>query len=347
MTLVLYFLFIILIFSAPIAYKNGLDSIPPIILAFYRQLGATPILEIIGLFTEGVFPHRKDFIWFALIGISGIFVNQTFYILSIYYSGALLATILQLLATPLTAGLAILIKLEKFSIFKILGISCSVIGAALMAGLSGLSVDKSKLTGMILAIVQAFFVAFFVVFSKKKLLSIYPSITVTAGIHVASLPFMTITCFILQRDFSKYVVTKEAALPILYSVLFHSVAAYLLLMFVNSRLDASMVSAFGTLNPLFGCLLSVLILKEKFELKDILGGLLILSGLSIVVFQRLKESKKDNSIKEDEGIDLEVIKDDDESEEEIDLHQDINGESPFKEVLENSTDDSKDLSDDK
>lgn len=329
-------------FSAPIAYKSGLNSIPPIILAFYRQLGATPILEIIGLFTDGIFPHKRDFLWFALIGISGIFINQTFYILSIYYSGALLATILQLLATPLTAGLAILIKLEKFSIFKILGITLSVLGAALMAGLSGLSVDKSKLTGMLLAISQAFFVAFFVVYSKKRLLSKYPSITVTAGIHVASLPFMTITCFILQRDLTKYVITKEAILPILYSVLFHSVAAYLLLMFVNSRLDASMVSAFGTLNPLFGSLLSVIILKEKFELKDILGGLLILSGLSLVVFQRFRESKKEKELEEKEdGIDLEEMNGDEETEKDMEVQDEINGDTSFKEVhISSSSEDS-------
>lgn len=278
----------------------------PVVFAFFRQLGATPILEIIALIKEGVFPEVRDFKWFVLVGISGVFMSQFLYVLAIYFSGALLATILQLLNTPLTAGLSILMKVEKFAILKIIGISCSVIGAGVMTGLGTISLDRNKVIGMVLAIIQGFFVAFFVVFSKKKLLWKYPSLTVTAGIHVSSIPFMTIACFSLERDISKFVPPKSALLPIGYAILFHSVSAYMLFMFANSRLDPSIVSAFGTTNPLFGSILSVIVLHEKFETKDIIGGLLILSGLGCVLFQRFRDSKAEK-LQNDIEIDLKEI----------------------------------------
>lgn len=177
-------------------YKVGLHNTPPLVLSFWRQLFATPLLVVAAGFIDRTIPEQADHGWFMLIGLFGVFLNQTMYTFAIYYCGASLASILQLLNTPSTAGLAILVGLERMTLFKGLGLMGAMAGAVLMVAVgkpSSVAVDRTL--GIVISLVQSCFIAAWVVIAKKYLYHKYSPTTVAAGMHVTGLPYIIMACF--------------------------------------------------------------------------------------------------------------------------------------------------------
>ena len=278
-------------------YKVGLRGITPVVLSFYRQLFATPILAAVSAGVDRSMPHRSDYGWFMLIGLFGVFLNQTMYTFAVYYAGAALASILQLTNTPSTAGMAILVGLEKFTWYKGAGLLGAVSGAAIMVSAGKATEAAANRTlGIVISLVQAMFIAFWVVIAKKYLYGKYSPTTVAAGMHVTGLPWIIMAAFSLYGfsgvgGWETFKLDTTGIWVVVFAFLFHSVIAYLCLNFANSKLDASICATFGTLNPLFGTLSGVLILGETVGAADVTGGLLILAGLGCVVYQRYLDGK--------------------------------------------------------
>lgn len=280
----------------------------PIVLSFYRQLFATPVLVGVSAVVDRRLPDQSDNGWFILIGMFGVFLNQTMYTYAVYYAGAALASILQLTNTPSTAGMAILVGLEKFTLYKGAGLLGAVAGAVLMVA-AGKPTDAAanRTLGIVISLVQAMFIAGWVVIAKKYLYGKYSPTTVAAGMHVTGLPYIIMCAFALYGfsgpgGWEVFKLDSTGVWVIVFAFLFHSVIAYLCLNFANSNLDASICATFGTLNPLFGTLAGVLILGETVGAADVIGGLLILAGLGCVVYQRYLDGK----IAKAKGKDLEA-----------------------------------------
>jgi len=285
-----------------VVYKVGLRGITPIILSFYRQLFATPILAGVCAGVDRAMPDRSDHVWFILIGLFGVFLNQTMYTYAVYYAGAALASILQLTNTPTTAGMAILVGLEKFTWYKGAGLLGAVSGAAIMVSAGKPTEAAANRTlGIVISLVQAFFISFWVVIAKKYLYVKYSPTTVAAGMHVTGLPWIIMAAFSMfgfsgPGGWESFKLDTTGIWVVVYAFLFHSVIAYLCLNYANSTLDASICATFGTLNPLFGSLAGVLILGETVGPADVIGALLILTGLGCVVYQRYLDGRMAKTI---------------------------------------------------
>lgn len=66
--------------------------------SFIRDAGCFPVLMMAARVFEGplVYPHRlKEWLFFAALGFTGMFVGQVMYLLAIYYSSANIASIYQ------------------------------------------------------------------------------------------------------------------------------------------------------------------------------------------------------------------------------------------------------------
>lgn len=279
-------------------YKVGLKDTDPIILSFYRQIFATPILVLVSVGVDRSLPDSRDNGWWILIGLCGVFLNQTMYTYAVYYAGAALASILQLTNTPTTAGMAILVGLEKFTWYKGAGLMGAVTGAVIMVA-AGKATDaaRNRTLGIIISLVQAMFIAAWVVIAKKYLYIKYSPTMVASYMHVAGLPWIIMAAFSMYGfsgpgGWEMFKLDTTGIWVVVYAFLFHSVVAYLCLNYANSNLDASICATFGTLNPLFGTLSGVLILKESVSVADVIGGLLILAGLGCVVYQRYLDGRK-------------------------------------------------------
>lgn len=283
--------------SASVVYKVGLQGMSPIILSFYRQLGATPILVAVSAGVDRSMPERMDYGWFILIGVFGVFLNQTMYTYAVYYAGAALASILQLTNTPTTAGMAIICGLEKFTWYKGAGLLGAVGGAAIMV-IGGKPTDAAanRTLGIVISLVQAIFISFWIVIAKKYLYVKYSPTIVAAGMHVTGLPWIVMAAFSLfgfsgSAGWDTFKLDYTGIWVVVFAIFCHSAIAYLCVTYANANLDASICATFGTLNPLFGTICSVMILGETVGIADILGGLCILAGLCCVVYQRYLDSK--------------------------------------------------------
>lgn len=292
---------------------------PPVILSFYRQLFATPILVAVSAGVDRSLPERQDWGWFILIGLFGVFLNQTLYTYAVFYAGAALASILQLTNTPTTAALAIMVGLERFTWYKGAGLMGAVGGAVVMVA-AGKPTDAAanRMLGIVISIVQAFFIAAWVVIAKKYVYVKYSPTAVAAGMHVTGLPWIIMLAFSMfgfhagpGEGWDHFVLDRTGIWVVVFAFLFHSVVCYLCVNFANSNLDASICATFGTLNPLFGTICGVIILGEAVGPADIVGGLLILAGLGCVVYQRYLDGKKAKSI-DTENVPAETIPDSDE-----------------------------------
>lgn len=270
---------------------------PPVILSFYRQLGATPILAAVSAGVDRSVPEKSDAGWFILIGVFGVFLNQTMYTYAVYYAGAALASILQLTNTPTTAAMAIIVGLEKFTWYKGAGLAGAVGGAVIMVA-AGKPTDAAanRTLGIVISLVQAVFISFWIVIAKKYLYVKYSPTTVAAGMHVTGLPWIIMMAFSLYgfngpSGWETFKLDTTGIWVVLFAIIFHSSVAYLCVTYANSNLDASICATFGTLNPLFGTICGVVLLGESVGIADIFGGLFILAGLCCVVYQRYIDSK--------------------------------------------------------
>lgn len=62
-----------------------------------------------------------------------------------------------------------------------------------------LDFTSERSIGIIILFIQCFFVATYLIMSKR-LLEKYPPVTVTAAVYVTGMPFMAVTAFITQRE---------------------------------------------------------------------------------------------------------------------------------------------------
>lgn len=89
-------------------------------------------------------PPRSEWGWLSLVGFLGVYLNQLLFAIGVYNAGAIIAAIMQLAVSPTTTALAILLKMEKFSILKIVGIILSTIGSLIIIDFSNFSISSGS-----------------------------------------------------------------------------------------------------------------------------------------------------------------------------------------------------------
>jgi uncharacterized membrane protein len=136
--------------------------------------------------------------------------------------------------------------------------------------------------------------------------------------YVAGMPFMAITAFIVEPIESFAIDLHGLGIwAILYAVVAQSIIGYLLLAFANSRMESSIVSAFGPVNPLSATTAATIILGETVGAQEVIGSIIIIAGLALVTYQRYIEQREADAAamaaSTPEGVTVENPEDDGES----------------------------------
>jgi drug/metabolite transporter (DMT)-like permease len=84
------------------------------------------------------FPDKKDLPRIALLGLTGMFGNQFFFILGLSWTNSTIASAVNQFQPIAASMMAIVIGLERFLWLKLLGVVVCVSGALLMIGLDNL-----------------------------------------------------------------------------------------------------------------------------------------------------------------------------------------------------------------
>ncbi|MFH0796224.1 MAG: EamA family transporter [Candidatus Omnitrophota bacterium] len=258
---------------AQIAVNRGAH---PVLLSFIRFLVASLVLGlVIILGGTKLRVKKKDWLYFFILGLVGIFGMSTFVFYSLKYTSATSSSIL-MNANPIFMGLlAFLILREKILFREVLGIILGFIGCwMVVARFGGVPLN---LKGNLLAITGALFWAFYSLLGKKFGLIDRYGATVSTFLAISS---GTILLFLFLL-FSRIPLAqgKDAWLIGTYLGIVPTAVGFSLWFYALKNLKTIFCGALQFLAPLTTGLISVFWLKESISLSLVIGGVLIAAGI--------------------------------------------------------------------
>lgn len=258
--------------------KAALDEFPPLLLMSMRFFIAGLIL----VWFVPIPRHcLKDLFWISLVG-STVQYGLTFTGLSMI--DASLGGIIVQLEVPFSVLLAVIIFRERPGLLRIIGMTVSFIGIALIAGKPGLS---GQLEGILLTASGALVWAIGQIM-YKRISSQIDGLTGIAWIGVIAAPQMLIGSMIFETGQVDALMNASWVgwASVVYLGLIMTVVGYGIWFTVLARNPVSHVMPVLLVLPVFTVLFSVLLLGERPSLEVLLGGVTILAGVSLIVFSK-------------------------------------------------------------
>lgn len=263
--------------SSFIATKITYQSFSPILLCLIRFAISTLLLFVYRLFqknrTHVEKKDRKNIILSAILGISIYYVLEN---IGLSYTSASMTSLIEAAYPALTVLVGIFIYHEKTNKRILCGIAISIIGVVILTGFS--NSESGNMLGNILLLADGILWGFYN-YLVQRIPDRYDSITVTfyqmlyGTIGLVPLLFLETPVCVN--------VTPAVIAAVLYLAAGCSVAALLLYNYGLKGLSASHASALMNVMPIFGILLSALILHETITLNQIIGGIIIMFGVFI------------------------------------------------------------------
>lgn len=270
-----------------IVAKVALREIPPVLLMSLRMaVSGVLILPFLvaELRSKKLSPTRRELgIWTAL-GLGGVMLNQFTFVLGISrttvtHSSMLIATgpVWVLLA-------AALLKMERVTVVKILGISTAIAGVAI------LQIFRSKPTangptvaGDLLILLTAILFALMTVFSKRlRSKQSQPSssaIVINSIGYIGGAFLLAPFGYLTSPNFDFSTVSWAGWGGLLYMGAFSSVLCYLIYYWVLERMQASRIATYIYFQPFVATLLAVAILHEELTVPAMASGAVIFTGV--------------------------------------------------------------------
>jgi len=258
--------------------KAALDEFPPLLLMSMRFFIAGLIL----VWFVPIPRHcLKDLFWISLVG-STVQYGLTFTGLSMI--DASLGGIIVQLEVPFSVLLAVIFFRERPGLLRIIGMTVSFIGIALIAGKPSLS---GQLEGILLTASGALVWAIGQIM-YKRISSQIDGLTGIAWIGVIATPQMLIGSMIFETGQVDALMNASWVgwASVVYLGLIMTVVGYGIWFTVLARNPVSHVMPVLLVLPVFTVLFSVLLLGERPSLEVLLGGVTILAGVSLIVFSK-------------------------------------------------------------
>lgn len=230
--------------------------------------------------------QRKHWPRFFLCGLTGIAINQMFFIKGLTYTSAIHASLLILLTPLLITLFAFWTLKEKITIAKLLGIALGIGGSTLLV----LSKESSAaatnyLLGDLLIVINALsYTIYFIL--VKPLMQEYPPLHVIRWVFTFG--FVMILPFGWQEFFS--IPWGQLEWSHFASLFFIVVAGTFLAYFFNiygiQHLGAGITGTYIYTQPVFAALIAVIFFQEELTLIKLFSAGLILLGVFLVSFKK-------------------------------------------------------------
>jgi len=277
-----------------IAAKIGMRSFPPLTMASFRVCAAGVVmvpfylcLKRLPAFAEAADARRRGFTrrdaWtFLYLGFFGVSVNQFCFTLGLHYTSVSHSAVIVGMGPIYTLILAVLLRLERATWHKAVGMAIAFTGIAVLASEGGISAHSPSLLGDAITMTGSLGFAMYAVLGKC-VAGEYDALTMTAYNHFAGallvLPLALHQAWMLGAIGNWRSVPWRGWAAIFYMALFGSAVAYVLYYWLLRYLEASQLSAFTYLLPVLASILGILTLGENGSWTQILGGALALGGV--------------------------------------------------------------------
>ena len=262
--------------------KIALRSMPAAAFAEGRALGAALLFFAFLLLSPGRrFPeHLKGNDWMALTGMaaSGISFSHIFYCAGMARTSVVHTGLITALGPAVVLVISCLLRMERLTALKAVGIMVSFGGAAVLAMSEDGTGKGAAFFGDLMLLASAAFTSVYAIWLKRSGHR-FDLLTLNAGV------FGFGALFLLPFGAPALLRVTWAAVPrlawagLLFVIVMGSVVSYLIYARVMADLDPSQVQVFMYFQPLMVAAMGVQWMGETLPTKALLSGIMIMLGV--------------------------------------------------------------------
>ncbi|MDQ6785877.1 MAG: EamA family transporter [Acidobacteriota bacterium] len=267
--------------------KIGLDDLPPITFAAARFILALFILAFVLYFQKISFPTTKrDWKLLAITGVLQFSINYSLVFWSEQYISSGLAAVLQGMITVFGLVLAwIHLPNERITWLKILAVLLGLAGVATIF-IEQLQVNSvMAFAGCVAIVVGAYAAAQASILIKARGAKIHPASMLFGQMSFGIFPLI-IYALIKEGNPLQFHWTGRAIFSIFYLTILGTIVAFWLYYWLLSKVESTKAMMISLVTPLVAVLVGATFLGEKLPPQTIFGGILILSGIGLIVFRK-------------------------------------------------------------
>jgi len=275
----------------PVFNKILLQYMSPVVLTALTSSAAAVVLFLILEVEHRVWDvfklKRKEFTVLLLVGLlSGVFA-QLFYATGLRDSTATNAVLLTRLNSLLIAFMGVAFMRERLRMNHVVGAVLMVVGIAVIAT-RNFTAEVTLMQGDGLLILAAVFWAGSNILMKKYLCRMHPEVIVIYYYGFSGFTLLLISMLMVLTSGHPIVpVTAEVIAYFTGLVVLVSVIGRYLWYYSFERTTASNVGLASLSIPFFGVIYAIVLLSEKMQTHQAVGGILILAGLAAVEYNQI------------------------------------------------------------
>jgi drug/metabolite transporter (DMT)-like permease len=267
--------------------KLGLADLPPITFAGIRFVIACAILfSWIKIRRLPVPTARGDWMLLAITGILSFGLNYGLVFWGEQYISSGLAALLQ--ATLPAFGLVFAhfhLPAERLSWARIFGVVLGVCGVGVVFSNQLRVAGTKALAGCVALILSAMFAAYANVMVKAYGKNLNPAI-LAAGQMLFGVLLLLVVGIALEGNPLHFHWTPIAVISLLYLALIGSVIAFLLYYWLVLNIDVTKSMLIALVTPVVAVILGMIVLDEQIGWRTLIGGAMIILGISFIVVRR-------------------------------------------------------------
>ena len=263
--------------NVPTAF--ALFEMSPLQLLLFRTAIAAVILAPLALWRDGrLLPEKGDRLTAALMGLSGVFLNNIFFFNAMKRTSLTNVAILFATSPFITAVLARIFLDEKLTLRRVLGIAIALAGAVslLCKGNLSLLADLKMNTGDLLELGAAFTISVMTILGRR--IKKTPPITVTLWVMLASFLATALTILVTKTPLN-FALSPRAVFGVLYVGIFASAGAYMFQQMSIQRIGAGATGAFLNGSPALAIFGAVVFMGETISPVQIISAAVIFLGI--------------------------------------------------------------------
>ncbi len=261
--------------------KVGVVDIPPLTFGALRFSFAAALVGLLAVFTRRVEPVTpRDILRLAVGGLLGITAYFSLQNLGVQRTSASDATLLVASFPAITMLLEVIFLKARVSFIRFAGVGIAFIGIYLVIQQTASSAEPRRLEGDLYLLATGLAWALYN-FTTQKVVQKYSTFTVIFWqTIVGAAAFLPLA--LLEAGAWKPL-SLAGLLGALYLGIFCSVAAFILYGIGLKSLDPGSAVSLLNLVPVFGLVLAVVGLKEQVTFIQVLGGLIVVAGVTLSV----------------------------------------------------------------
>jgi drug/metabolite transporter (DMT)-like permease len=258
---------------------------------FIRLIIAFFLIGIYTLFTRGMFlpldASGSNWLWLFISGLIGFVIGDMFLFEAYVEIGSRISLLIMSSSPPITALAGFLILGEKLTLVHTLAIFVTMGGIALVILVKGDKDNKVQfshpLKGILFALIGSLGQAFGLIFSKIGMGDLNPFEATQIRIIAAVLGFIIVISF--KKEWRKVFASFKDRKAISWTgigAFFGPFIGVSFSLLAIKYISTGIVSTITSISPILIIPISIIFLKEKVTLKEIIGALISIIGVALL-----------------------------------------------------------------